>query len=150
MIKYVHTNIISLDWKALADFYVNVFECRIKLPVRNQSAQWLEQGTGVKNAALKGAHLILPGYEENGPTLEIYQYSDTLPSPPMHSNSKGFGHIAFVVSDVKAILNELIEHGGSELGKITRTEISGVGILEFVYARDPDGNIIEIQSWHRN
>jgi len=30
---------------------------------------------------------------------------------------------------------------------VTRKEVEGVGLLAFVYFRDPEGNIIEIQSW---
>ena len=77
--KYVHTNIISKDWRKLADFYTTVFECVIVPPERNQSGDWLSKGTGVPNAHLRGAHLRLPGYGENGPTLEIYQYDHTYP-----------------------------------------------------------------------
>lgn len=43
-IKYVHTNIVSSDWKSLADFYINVFGCQPILPERNLSGSWLEKG----------------------------------------------------------------------------------------------------------
>jgi hypothetical protein len=58
-IKYVHTNIVSDNWESLADFYINVFNCQKILPKRNISENWLEKGTGVKNASLSGIHLIL-------------------------------------------------------------------------------------------
>jgi len=66
-IKFVHTNIVSSDWKKLADFYINVFECIPILPERNLSGNWLDKGTGLKNASLTGVHLRLPGYGKNGP-----------------------------------------------------------------------------------
>ncbi|MEL6987619.1 MAG: hypothetical protein AAGK97_07280, partial [Bacteroidota bacterium] len=52
MTKYVHTNIIANDWRLLADFYCNVFDCSIKPPARNQKGVWLEKGTGVNGAEL--------------------------------------------------------------------------------------------------
>jgi hypothetical protein len=33
------------------------------------------------------------------------------------------------------------------LGGIGSTDVPGVGWLCVVYARDPDGNILELQSW---
>lgn len=72
-IKYVHTNIISKDWKKLADFYIKVFDCKPVPPERNQKGSWLDKGTGVKDAHIKGMHLQLPGYGKNSPTLEIFR-----------------------------------------------------------------------------
>jgi lactoylglutathione lyase len=39
------------------------------------------------------------------------------------------------------------ENGGSEVGKVVAKKIKDVGKLEVVYAKDPEGNIIEIQKW---
>jgi catechol 2,3-dioxygenase-like lactoylglutathione lyase family enzyme len=33
--------------------------------------------------------------------------------------------------------------------KIRNKIIDGIGVLKFVYFRDPEGNIIEIQSWEK-
>ena len=62
-------------------------------------------------------------------------------------NRKGFGHIAFKVSEVNAVLTKLTENGGTQLGEVVETEIANAGHITFVYAKDPDGNIIEIQNW---
>lgn len=145
--KYVHTNIVSRNWKKLSDFYINVFQCEIVPPIRNQSGKWLEQGTGLKNASLKGAHLRLPGHGPNGPTLEIYSYGSMEEQSPLPSNKRGFGHIAFEVDDVENLVVKLIENGGSKCGEITKREIEGVGEITFIYVRDPEGNLIELQNW---
>lgn len=145
--KFAHTNIVSLNWKKLSDFYVKTFDCKIKPPVRNQSGEWLEKGTGLKDAKLQGVHLILPGYGENGPTLEIYQYSDIEEQNEIPPNKRGFGHIAFEVKNVESMLKNLEQNGGKRFGQITERKVEGVGTITFVYARDPEGNIIEIQNW---
>ena len=147
--KYVHTNIISKDWKALVQFYIDTFGCKLKPPVRKQEGDWLSRGTGVHNANLEGAHLILPGYGDDGPTLEIYQYKTVQDQDVAPANRRGFGHIAFEVNDVEEIVNAVLENGGTLAGEPSGKEVQGVGHITFVYARDPDGNLIELQHWDR-
>ncbi len=98
-------------------------------------------------ADLTGAHLRLPGHGENGPTLEILQYTRNEPRPPIAANREGIMHIAFEVEDVEQAMSEVLEHGGSKVGDIASFEVEGVGIMIFVYLADPEGNIIELQSW---
>lgn len=145
--KFAHTNIISRNWKALADFYIKTFNCKIVPPIRKQSGKWLDQGTGLKDAKLEGAHLLLPGHGENGPTLEIYQYKNLEQQNPVSPNKRGFGHIAFEVESVEAVLKILERNGGNAFGEITKRVVEEVGEITFIYARDPEGNLIELQSW---
>jgi catechol 2,3-dioxygenase-like lactoylglutathione lyase family enzyme len=149
-IKYVHTNIISQDWKRLAEFYTEVFGCIPVEPERDLTGKWLEEGTGVKNAHIRGMHFRLPGYNNDGPTLEIFQYSETIESGKSLPNQKGFGHIAFHVDDVEEIAAKAIRYRGSMLGNIVSHPVQGVGLLMFVYISDPDGNTIEIQHWDKD
>ncbi|WP_028581214.1 VOC family protein [Desulfogranum japonicum] len=145
--RFAHTNIAANDWKKLADFYINVFECRIKPPIRNLEGEWLNNATGLQNAKLQGVHLTLPGHGDNPPTLEIFTYEEMVESPESMANSTGITHIAFEVNDVKAIFDKALENGATQLGSIVEREVENVGVLQFVYFRDPEGNIVEIQSW---
>lgn len=147
--RYTHTNIISANWKKLAQFYVDTFGCQSVPPARNQSGEWLSRGTGVPGAALEGMHLRLPGYGDEGPTLEIYQYAEMKEKPAPAANRQGFGHIAFEVEDVKACLEKVIRHGGRAIGEVVTREIEDLGIITFTYAADPEGNMIELQRWAR-
>ena len=36
--KFVHTNIITDNWRKLADFYIKVFDCKPVLPERDLKA----------------------------------------------------------------------------------------------------------------
>jgi predicted enzyme related to lactoylglutathione lyase len=144
---FKHTNISARDWSALAQFYEEVFGCVRVPPERHLSGDWLEKGTGVVGAKFSGVHLMLPGYGNNGPTLEIYQYSKNEAKPDPAANREGFGHVAFEVADVGEALTEIRKHGGGALGHVTSREVKGVGVLTFVYATDPEGNIVELQSW---
>ncbi|MEO0340704.1 MAG: VOC family protein [Bacteroidota bacterium] len=149
MIRYAHTNIITEDWQTLADFYINTFDCKVKPPARDQSGEWLSQGTGVSNAHLTGVHLLLPGHGPNGPTLEIYTYKSIIPQGAVVPNQRGIGHLAFEVEDVSTVLNKVIANGGSKNGEVISRPVQGVGVITFVYARDPDGNLIELQHWEK-
>lgn len=77
-IAFAHVNIIAHDWRSLASFYTNVFSCVEVPPIRRLSGKWLEESTGVEGAKLEGVHLRLPGESDNGPTLEIFSYSNML------------------------------------------------------------------------
>lgn len=147
MVKFAHTNIISDDWEKLADFYIRVFGCKPLYPTRDLSGDWIERATGITNAHFKGIHLCLPGYEEKLPTLEIFQYDENLQAPASAPNRKGYGHICFRVDNVAHYLDLMLKNGGSRVGEQVVHEIAGVGMLTFVYARDIDGNIVELQSW---
>jgi predicted enzyme related to lactoylglutathione lyase len=56
-------------------------------------------------------------------------------------------HIAFEVDDVATALDLVLQHNGKALGTITSNPVPGVGLLTFVYAADPEGNLIELQRW---
>ena len=146
-VRYAHTNIIAQDWDTLARFYETVLECVRLEPERDQAGEWLERGTGVPGAALRGVHLRLPGHGENGPTLEVYSYAAMLEKPAPHANRQGYGHLAFAVEDVHETLAEVLAHGGTALGEVVTTAVPGAGEVTFVYAADPEGNLLELQQW---
>jgi glyoxylase I family protein len=104
--------------------------------------------TGLARARLQGIHLRLPGHGPQGPTLEIFSYDEAVErgGPPV-ANRLGYGHVGFAVDDVPAALERVLELGGAPLGSVSRTTVNGVGELEFVYALDPEGNVIELQHW---
>jgi predicted enzyme related to lactoylglutathione lyase len=145
--KYKHTNIVAAEWRHLARFYENVFNCVPVPPERNLGGQWLSLGTGVEDAQFTGVHLRLPGHGAEGPTLEIYQYSHNAQRPPTAANREGIMHLAFEVDDVEKALDLVLKYGGKKVGSITSSKVEGVGHLTFVYCADPEGNIIELQAW---
>lgn len=147
--RYAHTNLIAEDWQRLAAFYQNVFGCVPVAPERDLSGEWLDRATGRKRARITGIHLRLPGYGDDGPTLEIFQY-DAMPERPSSApNLPGFAHIAFAVDDVPATAQAVLDRGGLPVGELTVREVPGVGVITFQYVADPEGNIIELQHWEK-
>ena len=146
-VKYVHTNLIAQDWRKLAEFYKKVFGCAAVPPERDFKGADLEAGTGIHGAHLTGVHLRLPGYGDEGPTLEIFNYNILEEKPETAVNRPGYGHIAFQVDDVEKAKKLVLENGGREIGKIVTLETSAGKKVTWCYLADPEGNAIELQRW---
>jgi predicted enzyme related to lactoylglutathione lyase len=145
--RYVHTNLIAEDWRALARFYQEVFGCVPVPPERDFKGEKLEAGTGIPGAQLRGVHLRMPGYGDNGPTLEIFNYNILGPRPRTAVNRPGFGHIAFSVDDVAAARDTVLAAGGRRVGEVVSLQVATGATVTFCYVTDPEGNVIELQSW---
>jgi glyoxylase I family protein len=147
--RYVHTNLVAQDWRRLAEFYIQVFGCQPVPPERHLEAAWVAQATGIPGAAIHGMHLRLPGYDDAGPTLEIFQYNLLEIGANPAINRPGLAHLAFSVEDVSLALEAVLAAGGRQVGELVQVQVAGVGSLVFVYAMDPEGNILELQKWEK-
>ena len=149
--RYAHTNLIAADWRKLADFYTNLFGCVLVPPERDYRGPTLDAGTGLTGVRMTGAHLRLPGYAADGPTLEIYTYSELQERPVTAVNRPGFGHIAFGVDDVPAARAAVLAAGGGSLpgavGEVVTLTTSAGTHVTWCYVTDPEGNVIELQAW---
>jgi len=145
--RFTHINLIAKDWRRLARFYQETFGCVPMPPERELEGELLERATGVQGAAIRGSHLRLPGYGEDGPTLEIFEYGHSLDAELRAVNRQGFAHLAFAVEDVKAARDSVVEAGGQSIGEIVTLAVSDTQFVRFVYVADPEGNILELQRW---
>jgi catechol 2,3-dioxygenase-like lactoylglutathione lyase family enzyme len=147
--RYSHTCIVARDVDALAAFYTQVFDCVPVGPERLLSGSWLAQGTGLRDADFRGVHLRLPGGDDDddGPTLELFGMTRRQPDVSPVVDRAGLMHLAFSVDDIHATLDRLLAAGGARLGEVAEASIVGVGAADFVYARDPEGNVVELQQW---
>ncbi|VAX38357.1 hypothetical protein MNBD_PLANCTO02-1695 [hydrothermal vent metagenome] len=146
-IRYAHTNLVARNWEAMRDFYVDLFDCEPVGSVRDRAGTVVEQLTGIEGIAVVGQHLRLPGYEEGGPTLEIFQFTPTDEIPLPVLNNPGFTHLAFEVPDVEEKRQQILLRGGDDVGERVTLDIEGAGKLTLMYVTDPEGNIIELQHW---
>ena len=145
--KYAHTNIVAEDWRALAGFYQRLFGCVPVPPERDYSGEALAAGTGIAGAHVRGVHLRLPGWGEGGPTLEIFGYNILGDRGRPAVNRPGLAHIAFSVDDVAAAREAVLQAGGSAVGEVARLSPAPDATVTWCYVTDPEGNIIELQSW---
>lgn len=147
MIHYSHTNLIAKNVPLIVSFYRDVLNCRSIGQTRDLSGAWVDRLTGISGAHIFGEHLALPGYGEGGPTLEIFGYDTVLHNTAGAVNASGFTHIAFAVDDVAQALGRVLAHGGGQIGELVQTTYADGRTLSVVYATDPEGNILELQSW---
>jgi catechol 2,3-dioxygenase-like lactoylglutathione lyase family enzyme len=145
--RFGHVNVIARDWRALAAFYTDVFGCVFVPPERDYSGPDLARGTGVAGASLRGAHLRLPGLGPDGPTIEIYQYGSMPSAVPPAVNRPGFQHIAFAVPSVASARETVLAAGGRAVGEVVTLETADGRFVTWAYVTDPEGNILELQSW---
>jgi catechol 2,3-dioxygenase-like lactoylglutathione lyase family enzyme len=145
--RFGHVNIIASDWRRLARFYEDLFGCKAVPPERDYSGPDLERGTGVAGAALRGAHLRLPGHGPGGPTLEIYEYRESAERLPPAANRLGLGHLAFGVDDVAAARDAVAAAGGALVGEVVTLTTADGRQVTWCYVTDPEGNIVELQAW---
>lgn len=146
MIRYKHTNLIAKDWRALSGFYQRALNLTAIGQRRDLSGEWVDRLTGIPGAHITGEHLKLPGVDE---TLEIFSYGEVLPGCQGLSRA-GFAHIAFEVDDVRRALDRVLAEGGGQAGEVVSVEYPLDVTATFVYAKDPEGNLIELQSWKKS
>jgi predicted enzyme related to lactoylglutathione lyase len=144
--RYVDTNLVAHDWRALARYYEQVFGCELVPPVRDFAAHEVEAGTGVRRTALQGVHLRLPGHGANGPTIEIFTYSQQPPAVPAAPNRPGFAHIAFAVENVSEAREQVLAAGRRSVGDIVAVMTANGTEITWCCVTDPEGNIIELQA----
>jgi catechol 2,3-dioxygenase-like lactoylglutathione lyase family enzyme len=146
--RFGHVNVIARDWRRLADFYTTVFGCELVPPERDYTGEAIERGTAVPGATLRGAHLRLPGHGKTGPTIEIYTFGTLEPrAGAPAANREGWGHIALAVDDVNQAREAVLAAGGGQLGEIVTTQTADGRRVTWVYLSDPEGNLVELQSW---
>jgi catechol 2,3-dioxygenase-like lactoylglutathione lyase family enzyme len=142
--------LIARDWKRVAEFYQRLFDCVPVSSERDHKGSSFEALTARRGARARGRHLQLPGHGEHGPTLEIFEYEDGEKLLPPEITRPGFAHIAFEVPDVAKKREEVLAAGGRDYGETVTLDIAGAGRLTLCYVCDPEGNIIELQTWHRD
>ena len=148
MIRYAHTNLIAKDLSKMISFYVDVLGCQQIGQTRDLRGDWVDRLTGIQHAHIFGEHLALPGYDDGGPTIEIFSYDAVVSNTACAVNASGFTHMAFAVDDVEETLATVLSRGGVLVGEVVHADYPDGRKATFVYATDPEGNILELQSWH--
>jgi catechol-2,3-dioxygenase len=102
---------------------------------------------GLPGVSVHAIHLRLPGLGATGPTLELFGLEEFEVGERPVPNRTGWMHMAFAVEDIRTALDRFLACGGESLGAITQAHVEGVGRVEFMYGRDPEGNIVELQEY---
>ncbi|TGK36669.1 VOC family protein [Leptospira andrefontaineae] len=133
-IRFLHVNINSRDWTKALSFYGKILETNATGFERDYKGDFIENLTGLTGIEVKGRHLPLPGYEEGGPTFEIFTYNNFSKGGPLNKSDTGRIAVGFRVLDLKAAVNKILPEGGIILEEYDTS----------VILKDPEGNLFVI------
>lgn len=111
-LKFIHVNIICADWESLCQFYNNVFQCSPIGSIKNHQGNYKENVIGVQKVHVVGQHILLPGFEKDYPTLEVFTYSIPGRIASCDMNALGIQCIGFTCIDRHVTAQSLLRHGG--------------------------------------
>jgi catechol 2,3-dioxygenase-like lactoylglutathione lyase family enzyme len=137
--RFDHTSFTVADIERAVAFWRDVMGFNVA-DLSMREGEWLGTVVGVPGARCRIAHL-----HGHGTHLEFIQYlvrpGDDVTGPP---NRPGTAHVAFVVEDIEAIAQRMLEAGASEQGRITRCTSGAAAGCRAVYLKDPNGIIVEL------
>ncbi len=81
--------------------------------------------------------------------LESFAYASSPERQTAGPNGLGIGHIAFEVESVSDALDQVLAAGGTAVGEVVTSTTSAGTQVTWCYVRDPEGNIVELQSWRQ-
>lgn len=140
--KLSHISITARDAKGLAQFYVDALGLRERRPPKRLRGEGISRGNGLPGADICSIWLDFPCGSK--PFLEIMQYRDTPQGGAKRIDAPGFGHIALDVSDLDAVVEQIMRCGGTLQGEIVNLGSQERPCL-CVYVRDPEGNVLELE-----
>lgn len=132
--QHVGVTVSSLD--EAVEFYSQVLGCRVMDWFAPGAHEGVRVLVGLPDADVAGAFLALP----DGRIVELLHYrTPRQPSARVSPAAPGTLHLAVPVTDIEWVVGELRARGGTVVG--------GPVVLDgnrMVYARDPDGTLLEL------
>lgn len=131
-----HTGFVVEDMDRAVRFYTDGLGLSMVRSYQTDSAP-AAQVLGYDKADVKVAVLEM----KDGASLELLQYVEphTLARQISERHVIASAHVAFLVDDVAAVLERVVEFGGTRRNDPAETEPGTV----LTYAQDPDGNWLE-------
>lgn len=102
----------------------------------------VSRGNGLPNSDIYS--VWLDQHDQQGPFLEIMEYTEDMERRWPAVNDLGYAHLAFEVRDLQATIEKVLQSGGSMQGEVTNFGTQKQPHL-IVYVRDPEGNILELE-----
>ncbi len=144
IVRFRHVAIVVADLEMMLDFYTRTLGFQLKRRFDIQTEDF-RKGIGIASAKARVAHIAIPG----GAEIELFQFirPSRQPVAMLPPDVPGFRHIAFVVDDIETSYSELTARGVRFFSEpVTIKEPEEVAGIQFVYFRDPEGNIIELST----
>jgi catechol 2,3-dioxygenase-like lactoylglutathione lyase family enzyme len=141
VVATAHTGITVSNLERSVAFYRDILGFNVRTSIECQGDIY-GQITGVPGAAMKIAYVEAPGH-----TLELLEYTGPADRGAAQNRpcDRGAMHIAFRVKDVEHVIRTIAEAGVIAVSPFVPAFPQGHRShgLKAVYARDPDGVVIE-------
>ena len=137
---YDHTSFTVSDLDAAVTFWRDAMGFRVD-DISPRTQPWLGKVVGVPGAQCRIAHLL--GY---GLHLEFIAYDEPYQGDNVFgpANRPGAAHVAFLVDEVRVLVESLLAHGATQVGGITYCDSGHADGSDAVYLKDPNGIIVEL------
>ncbi len=136
-----HVGLTVTDLDRSIKFYTEILECSIVVQQEKEGG-YLAAIVGYPDAHVKMAHLQPPGSTQR---IELFEYCTPKSAPrDLEPRNVGNAHVCFVVNDLAALYERLVEHGVSTLSPPIEVDTGVNKGGAALYLRDPDGITLEI------
>jgi catechol 2,3-dioxygenase-like lactoylglutathione lyase family enzyme len=136
-----HVGLTVVDLERSIAFYTEVLECTVVMQ-QEKKGGYLAAIVGYPDADVRMAHLQPAGTTTR---IELFEYRQP-PSAPRELEPRNVGnaHVCFVVTDLTALYERLLEHDVTTLSPPIEvdTGVNAGGLS--LYLRDPDGITLEL------
>jgi len=122
-LRFIHVNIITEDWRDLCDNYNTMFGAEDTGKIKDHSGDFKEAVIGVKGVHVIGKHILLPGFYQSYPTVEIFTYSIKGKDKPAELDELGLSAIGFKSDDLNKDKDIIIKNGGAIVKEYSDTSI---------------------------
>ena len=144
MIRGIHHVAISTpDLDRLAAFYTDVMGFEVVMSTKWRDREIVDRMIGLTGSAARQVML-----KAGNAYLELFEYESPEPRPadPVRDPSwHGYTHFCVDVVDIDAEYERLSASGMTFHAPPPTVDEMGHARLRAIYARDPDGNIVELQ-----
>ena len=137
-----HTGYTVSDLDRSLAFYRDLLGCEV-IATQEKEGGYLAAIVGYPDAHVRMAHLRVPGGDH---VIELFEYlTPAGDRAAVEPRNVGASHLCFVVTDLQAVYNALLEQGVTSFVSPpvevdTGINRGGLGI----YLRDPDGITVEL------
>jgi catechol 2,3-dioxygenase-like lactoylglutathione lyase family enzyme len=144
MIRGVHHVAISTpDLDRLAAFYTDVIGFEEVMSTSWRDRPIIDRMIGLTGSAARQVML-----RAGNAYLELFEYESPVPKPAEPGrppSDHGYTHFCLDVTDIDAEYERLSQNGMTFHSPPPTAEEIGSDRIRAIYARDPDGNIVELQ-----
>jgi len=138
-----HVGISTPDLDRLASFYTDVMGFEVVMTSQWRDREIIDRMVGLSGSAARQVML-----KTGNAYLELFEYESPTPRTAVDDRNPadhGYTHFCIDVVDIDAEYERLSANGMTFHAPPPTTEELGQSRLRAIYARDPDGNIVELQ-----